>query len=143
MNEVAFASKEHLFRLSKHELQRRSDLIGMLRRHAADVRKSIDVLQELAKDVETALKAYNGVVRLAEIFRSAVEAKYEHRLGKAGDWWDAMPESNAAGSWVNDWYELQLEFEDDENFLVDVEMPALDHAELLEKMPEAMEKTSV
>jgi hypothetical protein len=130
------------FKLSKREAAQRDELARALAERADALRAKIegynDEMAERWRAVASAVEEYNGALTDARAFVEEVREGRQAEFDEKSERWQEGERGEAAATWLGEWEQPDL---DDVEVAEPepVEEPELEHAEVLENLPEAAE----
>jgi hypothetical protein len=127
------------FKLTKEELQTRTQLIDELGLAAVRIEESVDhynlEVDHLRSPVEIAVTKYNELVSKARELCSSISQKAELDIGDRSEAWLESDKGSAAQAWQESWEGISLD-EIDYQWPDELEINIQDHADDLKDLPE-------
>lgn len=129
------------FKLTKAQIAERSTIVHRLEEQADRVRNAVieanEVIEQAVATVNAEIEAYNEALAEARQFTSIVAQQAQDEIAEKSERWQESRRGEAAISWASDWEDVDLS--DVELASVDpVEEPEIDHAILLDELPDAV-----
>jgi len=120
-------------RLTKSQETARAVLLDDLRGAAAEVKGAVEEINRLVVDrLNVAVANYNEAVNaVKDIQEEVAKAQHEYWHRQPNEWQESF-EGRAYDTWQADWDLLDLDELDD---CIELDVPPMDHADDLEKLP--------